>query len=223
MSKGFRVAGCVAILCVFVGALLWVALWVPHSFGVFGGRIMRTSAQNNLYYDCEVGNADDAAHILKSYPDLANAQRDDVGGTPLAVAAAFGHSDVVALLIKHGADVNARQPLTGYTPLMRAIGEQKTEVVRQLLAAGAKVNLFDKYNETALHIAATGITSKDLSIVKLLVEAGSDVNACKGGGGTPLAVVEHAGNPPGSLRGKPVARAISKYLREHGAKVSCSR
>jgi ankyrin repeat protein len=146
--------------------------------------------------------------------------------TPLHQAAAFGHSGVVAVLLKHGADVNARDALSGYTPLMRAVIEQRAGVARQLIAAGAKVNLFDNDNSTALHNAVTDITTDikpgRLAMVKLLVELGADVNACRAGGETPLAIVEHTGYPPGADKGNPDVRAISAYLRQHGARTKCS-
>ena len=58
--------------------------------------------------------------------------------TPLMEAASAGHTDIVRLLIAHGADVNA-QSSSGNTPLMYACAGGHEEVVRVLLEAGANV------------------------------------------------------------------------------------
>ena len=59
------------------------------------------------------------------------------GETPLLLAAAKGHDDIVAALIAAGADKEATMP-TGDTPLMTAAFNGHKDVVRVLL--DAKVN-----------------------------------------------------------------------------------
>ena len=56
----------------------------------------------------------------------------------LMEAASAGHTDIVRLLIAHGADVNA-QSSSGNTLLMYACGGGQEEVVRMLLEASANV------------------------------------------------------------------------------------
>ncbi len=179
----------------------------------------RRQAQTRLSYYCYVGRADKVAAILKSYPDLVNAYRN--GETPLHEAILFGRSSVVAVLIRYGANVNARERSTGFTPLMHAAMGQNADVVRQLIAAGAQVNLFDNDNRTALHYAVTDDTHGDLDMVKLLVKLGADINACRAGGETPLSAAEHSGFPPWDVKGTPVARAVVAYLKQHGARIKC--
>ena len=60
--------------------------------------------------------------------------------TPLMEAASAGHTDIVRLLIAHGADVNA-QSSSGNTPLMYACAGGHEDVVRVLLEAGAHVGV----------------------------------------------------------------------------------
>ena len=62
------------------------------------------------------------------------------GQTALMWAAADGHSDVVELLHKAGADFRASLPDSGFTPLFFAAREGRMGVVRVLLKAGADVN-----------------------------------------------------------------------------------
>lgn len=68
--------------------------------------------------------------------------------TALVIAAAEGNTDIVRLLIQHGADVNVRCRYDGpnldvpdptkYTALEMARGGHSTEIVRLLQQAGAK-------------------------------------------------------------------------------------
>ncbi|MGH7341007.1 MAG: ankyrin repeat domain-containing protein, partial [Candidatus Rokuibacteriota bacterium] len=59
------------------------------------------------------------------------------GATPLHLAAAAGKADVVAALLKSGADVNAKEASWGQTPLIFAASRGHVETIRILLAAGA--------------------------------------------------------------------------------------
>ncbi len=55
-------------------------------------------------------------------------------------AAADGHTEVVELLVRAGADLHATLPDSGFTPFFFAVREGRTDVVRVLLKAGADVN-----------------------------------------------------------------------------------
>lgn len=59
------------------------------------------------------------------------------GFTPLHVAALHGHSSVAALLIRHGANVNARTNQNA-TPLHLASQNSHVQVEEQLLSLGMK-------------------------------------------------------------------------------------
>ena len=79
---------------------------------------------------------------------------------------------VVQLLIKKGADVNARN-YKGQTILMRAAEYSSPQIVKILIEAGADVNAHND-GRTALMIAARRHSPE---MVKILIEAGADVNA----------------------------------------------
>jgi ankyrin repeat protein len=49
-----------------------------------------------------------------------------------------GHADVVAILIKAGADVNTREQEFGMTPMMWALGKNQHKIARMLGDAGAR-------------------------------------------------------------------------------------
>jgi len=85
--------------------------------------------------------------ILEKYPQLRDARRDKQLGkptvgddyTPLQTAAFHGRNDVVALLIKKGADVNVADGY-GYTPLHLAANGDFLDIVKQLVKAGANAD-----------------------------------------------------------------------------------
>ncbi len=79
----------------------------------------------------------------------------------------------VRLLLKQGADVNARDE-DGKTVLMYACDYGLIDIARMLLEYGANVNAKDKYGGTAL---MEGCYDNEIDIVRLLLEYGANVNA----------------------------------------------
>ncbi|KAF0328345.1 ankyrin repeat domain-containing protein 52 [Colletotrichum asianum] len=61
------------------------------------------------------------------------------GGTPLAFAAAYGHLQVVSLLLDHGVDIEAKDR-SGETPIFLAIRQANVEAVDLLLKHGARIS-----------------------------------------------------------------------------------
>ncbi len=104
-------------------------------------------------------------------------------------ALAFEDTDTLRDLLKRGADPNKTDKLSQMTPLMAA---ETSAIVQVLLDAGADPNRQDRIGRTALHHAVK--MREAGSIVRLLGQAGADVNARAGdiGGSTPLlTAVEH--------------------------------
>ena len=64
--------------------------------------------------------------------------KDENGVTPLLVATANGRKEIVELLIKEGADVNAK--VNGVTPLHQVAQQGHKEIAKLLIAKGAHLN-----------------------------------------------------------------------------------
>jgi ankyrin repeat protein len=89
------------------------------------------------------------------------------GGAALAFAADKGNIEILEVLIKNGADVNATDDEMGITPLMDAAYMNQVAAVETLLKYGADKNISDKNGKTAIEYATQ---RKNKRIVKILSE-----------------------------------------------------
>jgi len=116
---------------------------------------------------------------LKATELLINAGADvnaatDLGVSPLHLACDNKNVVMVNKLLIAGADPNLAR-FNGQTPLMNCIHTGATDGVKALLSHGADVNVREnKEEQTALMWAAAG---EHPEIVKILVEAGANINA----------------------------------------------
>lgn len=173
---------------------------------------------DSLSFAITVGNVDQVRQLLVEDGVDPNCTSDGVGN-PLIIKAAYAirASETVALLIEHGADVNAisTSGLRGLTalhqaPLVSDINwkEEVTEngelfpaysgwddaavVVRLLIDAGADVNAKTEFNDTPLMRA---VLFDQKECVELLLDAGADPSIrsldSSPGFQTALEMVEH--------------------------------
>ncbi|XP_065483955.1 putative ankyrin repeat domain-containing protein 20A2 [Caloenas nicobarica] len=107
-----------------------------------------------------------------------------ISRTPLHLACANGHADVVRFLAGKKCKLNPRG-MFKKTPLMLAVQHQHKDCVTALLEHGANPNHKGAGGNTALHMAAV-MPSK--SMVELLLEHNAHIDARNDLGYTPLAV-----------------------------------
>ncbi|CAM9236988.1 unnamed protein product, partial [Laminaria digitata] len=119
--------------------------------------------------------------LLQAGADPNNHDRG--GASPLHVVAMTGHGEVVADLLEAGAELQPR--MTGdLSPLHLAVMKNKPNVVSLLLNAGASMEHRDTfYCQTPLSWACKGCLAP---IVRVLVDAGADVESRSSAGLTPL-------------------------------------
>jgi ankyrin repeat protein len=102
------------------------------------------------------------------HPEQINVKgRRDV--TPLHAATTSGHADILALLLKHGSDVEARD-VFGQTPLHRASVGGKLEAGRCLLDHGADINPRAHRNLTPLCAA---VLNGHIEFARMLLGCGA--------------------------------------------------
>ncbi len=125
--------------------------------------------------------------LVAANPALVKGQ-DAGGSTLLHHAAAFGTREILELLLKAGADVNARNG-RGSTPLHWAVSDEgKT---RLLLEKGAVINSQTDSGRTPLYLAAS--QSDHDSVLRLLLDKDADPNLTTLNGRTPLMAAAGAG------------------------------
>ena len=136
---------------------------------------------------------------------------DSKGYSPLHFASAFGYEELVKLFILEGADVNLRN-VYGESPLHFASAAGNKEVAELLISVGADVNVMDNYGylpldlavlfdnmEVGMMLASNGsfvcdypsflrfaVLKNNRELVKMLIEAGVDVNVEDNDGNTLL-------------------------------------
>jgi len=166
------------------------------------------------------GKMNEAKSLLSTDPELVNAYAKVEGKaeavTPLSIAAANGHLDMVRFLLENGAEVNPGYNDYGWHPPLNAAARKgHLEIVNLLIDAGADLEAFT-YAESAnrpIHDALWGAYAHEgdttKNIVKALIDAGADVNAPDGSQGiTALSIACRNGN-----------ERIAEYLIEIGAEV----
>jgi ankyrin repeat protein len=114
------------------------------------------------------------------------------GFTALHLAAFFAQPEVVALLLRRGADPNAvARNASRVSPLHSAVAGRNLDTVRLLLMQGADPNARQQGGWTALHAAAL---HGDMAVARLLLTRGASPQAANDDGTTALQIASEKGH-----------------------------
>jgi ankyrin repeat protein len=151
-------------------ALLWTAYTGhPELAPVFVAH----GAQVELWDAAAMGNLARVKELVTSKPAAVNAVAPD-GFFALGLAAFFGHADIVAWLLDHGANVNqAAANSQRVTALHAAVARGNVPLARMLLEHGADANVKQESGLAPLHEAAANGNSE---LVRLLVDHGAAID-----------------------------------------------
>jgi ankyrin repeat protein len=170
------------------------------------------------------GRSHDIIHLLHDGADI-----EEVNALGLRVLHTAAHSpkrnirsDVVEILLDHGADVNSKGR-KGNTALHYACMDARVIVMRQLLKNGADVNVRTNVNHddpddyaggnTPLHHA---ITYRSMGAIKLLLAHGADISIKEGEGMNSLHMAVMRSN---RAKGRKKAVRVVQLLLAHGTDV----
>lgn len=118
--------------------------------------------------------------------------------------------EVVDALIQSGANVNLQDGNWRATPLLYASGsEGHPEVIARILKANPNLEIADKYGRTPLIMASHCYKGAAAVNLRLLLNAGANVNAKDNQGATALIYARQAGD-----------QESVDLLIEHGAKTN---
>ncbi|XP_034426422.1 ankyrin-3-like isoform X9 [Hippoglossus hippoglossus] len=135
------------------------------------------------------GNLEKALDYLKNGVDINICNQN--GLNALHLASKEGHVEVVAELIKQGANVDAATKQKGNTALHIASLAGQTDVVKELVTHGANVNAQSQNGFTPLYMAAQ---ENHMVVVQYLLDHGSSQSIATEDGFTPLAVALQQGH-----------------------------
>lgn len=132
----------------------------------------------------------------------------NVNDTPLTLSIYNEHNccDILKLLIKRSANINARES-NGKTAAHLAAEKGKTEMLKILLKAGADANAVNEVGWTPLHLAAR---YADIETTQLLLDGGANCNLLTNKKYSPLNL---------AVFNKKNGDKIAKLLIKHGAKL----
>jgi ankyrin repeat protein len=176
------------------GRKFWSKVTVEDALRCYIRLGLNVNAKDKSTYSPlhKVVNHKVAQALIEAGANVNVKTRGGLGATPLHYAAERGNNALVTVLVKAGADVNARG---GGTPLMWASRQGHVKILQVLIDAGANVDATNGLSSgnggdsTALHLA------RDVKTVQLLIEAGARTDVKNAQAMTPLHVIMKANKP----------------------------
>ncbi|KAH8805995.1 ankyrin repeat-containing domain protein [Xylogone sp. PMI_703] len=133
------------------------------------------SGRNALLYAVDYYRVEVVRLLLERGVKQHGTEQDEL----VPIFRAISNEELVKLLLEHGAETDVRSPF-GKTPLMAAAETSNAAIVKLLLSYDAGVDLEMAHNKGDMYggwtALAYGIEGGNEEIVRLLAEAGADVN-----------------------------------------------
>lgn len=98
------------------------------------------------------GHLDVVEYLIKAGAPINSPSRNDLKAAPIQSAAAAGHTKIVELLLRHGADPSIREQ-GGYTPLHAAAQNGDVEMIKALIYGGADLDTKSNDGKIPLDLA----------------------------------------------------------------------
>ncbi|KAJ3113871.1 hypothetical protein HDU96_002824 [Phlyctochytrium bullatum] len=156
---------------------------IPNNDGVFGLNVARNGM--TLMHLAIASKKADAVRVLLKKGALAPStvsSNQHKFGSPLHVAASTSTPEILRLLLKNGADLEATDRSLG-TALHKAVKGGHLQSARVLLEMGAAVNPINRTGDAPLRIAAD---RGRCDLITLILDAGANVDALNRAGETAL-------------------------------------
>jgi ankyrin repeat protein len=180
---------------------VWVWIYDPENHKLRSERSEspEKASATPLHYAALYGMHDIATFLVIEHSQDVNARGFGREETPFHVASREGFVELAWILLKHGADIEARDA-NDWSPLERATTKGDVELTRFLLEHGANVNAQDTRGRTPLYLASDWGKP---ALAQALLRHGADVKARNEDNQTPL---HRAG-----------VDEVAQILLEHGA------
>jgi uncharacterized protein len=154
--------------------------------------LLASGVELNVFEAAATGQTNRIRTLIEEDPALVNSYSPD-GFAPLSLAAFFGHSETVDVLLAAGAEVSAPSRETmKLTPLASALAAGHNQIARTLIEHGAHINAKGDNDVTPLHTAAA---RGNIEAATLLLDHGADINATTKDGKKPIAYAEERNHP----------------------------
>ncbi|MGD2183132.1 ankyrin repeat domain-containing protein [Lusitaniella coriacea] len=144
-----------------------------------------TPNAENLVLAIESGDLARVKYFIAVGVDVNSLPPDESVVPPLGYAIAYGHTDMIKVLLKAGAKVHdfLIAQLPHLPSIVEAAGQEVYDILTLLIKAGIDVDFSLEEGDTLLHKA---VEDADTPLVDFLLRVGADVNRYNQYGWTPL-------------------------------------